>query len=215
MLQCDQSETSAMPGKKATHNGDAASQLWCTIKAAATLATAATSATATSATATQIAAAGGGRASFCLESSGWHPGICHATTSWKAASHPGGQQVFSVLFSVQLKSAYTPDTPPQVLAVLAVLAAVDKQRKATKDTKGAAECGAKGGVAFWLPFNTWVLFFNRHHCLSGAWGYAAQMAGVKHCVYVMWQSSVYATLAKEPQRGCWTQSHWIMLIQLA
>jgi len=58
-----------MPGKKATHNGDAASQLWCTIKAAATLATA-TSATATSATATQIAAAGGGRASFCLESSG-------------------------------------------------------------------------------------------------------------------------------------------------
>jgi len=49
---------------------------------------------------------------------------------------------------VQLKSAYTPDTPPQVLAVLAVLAAVDKQRKATKDTKGAAECGAEGVSLF-------------------------------------------------------------------
>jgi len=49
---------------------------------------------------------------------------------------------------VQLKSAYTPDTPPQVLAVLAVLAAVDKQRKATKDTKGAEECGGGGGCRF-------------------------------------------------------------------
>lgn len=59
MLQCDQSKTKANAGKEATQWGDmeAASQLWGTIKAVATVATSAIAAT---------TAAGGVGNAFCL-----------------------------------------------------------------------------------------------------------------------------------------------------
>lgn len=180
MLQCDQSKTSAVLAnikKKGTKSStiEAASQLWCTIKVA----------TSSAATATQIARRQG---LFCLQSlvdtpplatrqlAGRQPAIRHPTI--QPSSHPGGQQVFSVLFSVQLKSAYTPDTPPQVLAV----AAVDKQTaKGHKRHKGG--CVPTLEFCFLAVGHSRVSFARQRRlgiCITNGWRQALRIRDMWH-----------------------------------